>query len=299
MTIHHRLVRLTAAAAVASVLAAGVQATATAQPAPANTGSSSGSADSGDNAAPRLASVDNFRDVGGLGSGYPAGSGERVRQGVFYRSNVFTTSDADLATLRSLRLAAVYDLRGPAEIAAKPDRLPDGVAYRNIPILSGNIEEEAGAVRSQEEARELARNVYRTFVTGSSERAAIGELLTALATTPGRQVFHCNAGKDRTGWVAATLLGLAGVARETIMADFLLTNEFSAKSIKARRDQIVAQYGEAAAQIFDPILGVEATFLEAAWARMDQDYGSVEKYVTTGLGLTPTTAAQLRSKLLS
>lgn len=247
---------------------------------------------------PRLKSVDNFRDVGGTGAGYAAANGKRVNRGVVYRSNIVDPDDRDLAILKSLGVQVVYDLRGQSEIEKAPDRLPSGVTYRNIPILGGNIEEEAAGVRTPDEARALAQRVYRTFVTGASERAAIGQLLTELAHTDGRQIFHCEMGKDRTGWVSATLLGLAGVSRETIMSDFLLSNEYAAASIKARRDAIVARYGEEAAKIFDPIFGVEAGFLEAGLAQMDQSYGSVEKYLTGGLGLSDDTVSKLRAKLV-
>ncbi|MGV9414509.1 tyrosine-protein phosphatase [Nocardia sp. NPDC003693] len=302
----HSLARSAGAvAAVAAVFVAGhglASADPAAQAPGVSTGSSGGTGSFGGPMSvdtPRLKSVDNFRDVAGIGPGYATADGKRVARGVFYRSNVLDPSDADLATLQALRLTAAYDLRGPAEIAKQPDRLPGGVAYRNIPILGGNIEDQAARVRSPEEARELARTVYRSFVTGAGERAAIAQMLTELANTEGAQVFHCNAGKDRTGWVAATLLGLAGVPRATIMSDFLLTNEYSAVSIKARRDSIVAQYGEEAAKIFDPIFGVEAGFLESALAQMDQSYGSFEGYLTTGLGLDAGIVSALRAKLVN
>ncbi|WP_306362858.1 tyrosine-protein phosphatase [Nocardia sp. CC227C] len=304
MTIHHKFLRAAAATAVAGVTLFSGYGVAQADPAPVlpfDTGSSGGSGSSGDAVgpgAPRLASVDNFRDVGGTGSGYAAAEGHRVSRGVFYRANAFTPSDADLVALQSLRLTVVYDLRTPEEIEENPDRVPEGAAYRNIPILTGDIEEAARQVRTPEEAREFARTMYRTFVTGAAERAAIGQLLTELADAEGPQVFHCNAGKDRTGWVAATLLGLAGVDRDTIMSDFLLSNEYSAASIKERRDQIVAQYGEQVARIYDPLLGVEASYLNAALAQMDQSYGSVRSYLTDGLGMTDGTVAKLRAKLL-
>ncbi|MEV0059187.1 tyrosine-protein phosphatase [Nocardia sp. NPDC050718] len=298
----HSLARVACAAVLAgAVLLGGGLAVAEPSAPGLGSGSSSGSGSFGDpvgSDAPRLTSVDNFRDVAGTGSGYVGAQGRRVNQGVFYRSNVVDPNDVDLATLQTVGVRMVYDLRGPAEVAQAPDRLPAGAGYRNIPILGGNIADEAAGVRTPDEARALAQRVYRTFVTGAAERAAIGQLLGELATTDGRQLFHCEMGKDRTGWVAATLLGLAGVSRETIMSDFLLSNEYAAASIKARRDAIVAEYGEAAAAIFDPIFGVEASFLEAGLAQLDQSYGSVENYLTDGLGLSDETVAALRADLI-
>ena len=88
--------------------------------------------------APRLASVDNFRDVAGREAGYIGTGGLHVRQGVFYRANAITPSAEDLATLESLHLTAVYDLRTEAEIAANPNTLPSGVRYEKIQVLAAD-----------------------------------------------------------------------------------------------------------------------------------------------------------------
>src|SRR5579864_9769 len=73
---------------------------------------------------PALSSVENFRDVAGVGEGYPTVDGARVRRGVFYRSGALTPDDADLAALAGLSLRAVHDLRVVAEASLAPDRVP-------------------------------------------------------------------------------------------------------------------------------------------------------------------------------
>ncbi|MFC7425897.1 tyrosine-protein phosphatase [Nocardia tengchongensis] len=248
--------------------------------------------------APRLASVDNFRDVAGTGAGYDAQGSHHVNKGVFYRSNALTPNDADLAVLDGLHLSTVFDLRTGGEIAAKPDRVPAGAAYVNISILSGDLSSSLGNLTSPEAAREGMRALNRQFVTGEHERAGFASLLTQLADQQGPAVFHCTAGKDRTGWTSYLLLSIAGVDQNTIMSDYLATNDYSAKSIAATLAQITAAKGAAAAAVYQPLLGVDASYLQAGIDQITATYGSVDKYLKDGLGLQGKTIEQLKHKLI-
>ncbi|MGG7101821.1 tyrosine-protein phosphatase [Rhodococcus sp. 24CO] len=248
--------------------------------------------------APRLVGIDNFRDVAGTGSGYSGSFGQHVNKGVFYRANAITPKGADMAALESLGLTKVYDLRTAAEIADKPDVLPAGVAYENIPVLAGDIYQMAFQIKSPEEARSLMQDANRSFVTGAAERAGFTQLLTALAETDGPQVFHCTAGKDRTGWASMLLLSIAGVDRATIMSDYLLTNEYSTESIKATLAYISSVAGPAVATNMEPLLGVEAGYIEAGLDQVESSYGTIDRYLTEGLGLSLSTIGALKAKLL-
>lgn len=246
--------------------------------------------------APRLATVDNFRDV--AGPGYATELGLRMRTGVFYRANAVVPDDADLATLESLGLSAIYDVRTDQEAADKPDRLPTGADYVRIPILSGDLAGAAFQLQSPDEGREFMRNMNRSFVSDPAARAGFATLLTDLADTSGPQLFHCTAGKDRTGWAAALLQSIAGVPRETIMADYLLTNEYTAASMTKTLQGLAVRYGQERADIFAPMVGVEAGYLQAAFDEVAAEYGTIEGYLRDGLGLSDATLAKLKLKLL-
>ncbi|RZL77646.1 MAG: tyrosine-protein phosphatase [Rhodococcus sp. (in: high G+C Gram-positive bacteria)] len=248
---------------------------------------------------PRLASVDNFRDVGGTGRGYATARGGHVTRGVFYRSNALVPSDQDLAVLTGLGLTAVYDVRTVEEVAAKPDRLPAGARYLGIPILSGDLGAAVAQLKSPADAVAFMQQMNRSFVDDAATRAGFSQLLTSLADTDGPQVFHCTAGKDRTGWASALLLSIAGVSQDTIFDDYLLTNDYTAASMKVTYDQIAASRGEAVARIYQPLLGVDRSYLEAGLGRLTERYGTVDRYLTEGLGLSPATIDRLRGKLLS
>ncbi|MGO4201264.1 tyrosine-protein phosphatase [Rhodococcus sp. TAF43] len=138
----------------------------------------------------------------------------------------------------------------------------------------------------------------RAFVNDPAARAGFTKLLTDLAETPGSQVFHCTAGKDRTGWASMLLQSIAGVPHETIMSDYLLTNEYTVASMARSRAGIVASQGEAVAQVYDPLLGVDASYLQAGLDELTAKYGTVQNYLRTGLGLSSVTIGKLAVKLL-
>jgi protein-tyrosine phosphatase len=115
----------------------------------------------------------------------------------------------------------------------------------------------------------------------------------------GRPVmFHCTAGKDRTGFAAAILLRILGVPPETVMQDYLLSKEYA---LQARaRDIFILRLtkGQETAAIVEKLSGVEAVYLQAAFDEIDARYGSFDAYVRDGLGLSETDIQTLRSALL-
>ncbi|WP_336882562.1 tyrosine-protein phosphatase [Rhodococcus globerulus] len=247
--------------------------------------------------APRLASIDNFRDVAGIGVGYAGADGKNVNKGVFYRSNVIVPNEADLATLTGLGLSTAYDLRSDEEVAKKPDVLPAGVTYMHLPIGAGDYTTVLSHIKSVDDSRAFMQEMNRLFVTGENERTQFGAMLTDMATTTGPAVFHCSGGKDRTGWTSYLLLSIAGVDAQTIMNDYLLTNEYTKDSIAANLATLQSYFGDAAANMA-PLVSVEPNFLQAGIDQLTADYGTVESYLTEGLGLNLDIIGELKDKLL-
>lgn len=247
---------------------------------------------------PRLASVDNFRDVAGADESgvYLTSSGQKLRRGMVYRSSALTLSVPDLATLNTLGIMAVYDLRTPGEIAQHPDILPNGAIYLNINI-KGVANVPTPILTSAAEAVTAMEDDYRLFVTDSGIRDRFAQEFKELATTSGSQLFHCAGGKDRTGWTTAVLLSLIDVPQSVILQDYMLTNTYSAASIQASYDRMVAAYGKDKADIYFPIFEAKESYLNAALDQVVTSYGSMSGYITNGLGLDAATQAQLRAKL--
>lgn len=245
----------------------------------------------------RLASADNFRDVaGGIdGHGYPTADGGTVRTGVFYRSNDLRLTDVDLSTLSALGLRAIIDLRSPTEIALHPDPEIPGVTGLHFDAIGIPMERMIG-LASRQDSLDLMHEVYRSFVTEERSRTAFGDVLRQLSTG-GPQLFHCSAGKDRTGWVAALLLHLAGVDDPTIEADYLLTNARSAASRARVEDEIARHVGPDAVAIYEPTLVVDVAYLHTALDAVADTYGDRSAYLRGGLGLDDDVLAALRALL--
>ncbi|MEQ6899872.1 tyrosine-protein phosphatase [Nocardioides sp. YIM 152588] len=241
----------------------------------------------------RLATVDNFRDV--AGTGYATVDGGRVRQGVFFRSNELRLSGEDADAMAALGLTAIIDLRSEVEIAQSPDPVVPGAAGLHFDLLGIPMAEVGGAT-SREEAAHIMGRVYRGFVTEERTRGLLGDVLRQLATG-GRQLFHCTAGKDRTGWTAALLLHIAGVDDPTIESDYLLTNGLTAGS-RARTEALIAEHaGPEKVSVLEPTLIADIDYLRAAAAAVVTEFGDRATYLRDGLGLDDAILTRLRSLL--
>jgi protein-tyrosine phosphatase len=241
----------------------------------------------------RLASADNFRDV--AGTGYATRDGGKVRTGVFYRSNDLRLTGDDFDALRAIGLTAVIDLRSPTEIAVHPDPEVPGAVNLHFDAIGIPIER-LSSLTSRAEAVALMDEVYRGFVVEQHCRTAFGGVLRQLATG-GPQLFHCSQGKDRTGWVAALLLHVAGVDDPTIESDYLLTNARSAASRARVEAEIEKHGGPDLVAVYEPTLVVDVEYLDAAWAAVEELYGDRSAYLRDGLGLDDATLARLRDLL--
>ena len=246
----------------------------------------------------RLASADNFRDVAGAGSGYPVTRGGRMRRGVFFRSNELQLTSADATTLSGLGITRIHDLRGQMEIEAHPDVPVPGALWRHVEV-SGIPMELVSGLEDSAAAERVMRQVYDVFVRAPEARAAYAELLTELATGPLPQLFHCTAGKDRTGWAAALLLGIAGVDRSTIMADYLLTNTFSSATRQKYLTLIGEHLGEDKKAVYEPTMIVDESYLQTAYDAVAELHGSVDAYLRDGLGLGDDILTRLRSRMVA
>lgn len=232
----------------------------------------------------KLTGASNFRDLGGyLGQG-----GRKVRWRRLFRSDHLAALTADdLATLAKLGLARACDFRGEAERAALPYALPGVVAY-SLPIeptVAQRLKEllEAGRRPTAQETVHLMQQTYRAFVHDNSPRFA--ELFAHLLDSDAPLVFHCTAGKDRTGFAAALILLALGVAPPVVMQDYLLTNELF--RVPKASSGLVPQ------AVLDVLWRVQEDFLEAALHAVETDYGGVPQYLARALRLGPKEQARL------
>ena len=249
----------------------------------------------------RFASLPNLRDLGGL----PV-TGGRLRPGLYRSEQLADLGAADRAAFSALGVRRVFDLRTAQERDALPDPLPEGASGVIADVLGESQDAApaqlaallAGQGGAADEARiaGLFVEAYRQFVTLPSARAAYGAVFVALAGEEGPALFHCTAGKDRTGWAAAALLTWCGAARETVLADYLASNGPILDKYAGTIDRGVARGLPREALV--AAFGVRESYIEAAFAAMREAYGDVEGYFERGLGLGPDDQARLRARLI-
>ena len=254
-----------------------------------------------------LAGQPNFRDLGG----YAAGDGRRIRWGAVYRSGELSQlSDADVGKLGQLGIRTVVDLRSPEEVSARGEgRLPSGAQLLPLPITSSDMFAKLIPMFLKGDFSQvppdLLDQVNRMLVSEFTEQYA--GLLRALSEPANRPlVFHCTQGKDRAGFGAAMVLSALGVPWETVLEDYLLSNHFR----KEENDKMLgmirgfaANHGgpegeEVAFSRVEGLLYVKEQSLQAAHAEIIERHGSVEVFLTEGLGCSVEGLAQLRDELL-
>ena len=251
-----------------------------------------------------LSTAANFRDSGG----YRTEGGRWVRMGLAYRSNGLEHLTAEeLAQIDRLHIKLVCDLRTAEEIRRDPDRTPEGATEVSADVLADDADlmhslvtggaPAPGTATPQASPRPsaegLEERIYRDFVRLPSAQKAYRVLFERLAD-PAQfpTVFHCTAGKDRTGWAQAVFLTILGVPHATIVEDYELTNQYlSGDGLNSVRQSLSA--GASVKIIANPAA------LEAAFDQVRKEYGSFDRYLHDGLHLSDETLAALRKNFLA
>ncbi len=215
---------------------------------------------------------------------------------MFFRSNELQLSDEDGAALQRLGITHIYDLRDDYEVEAHPDIVVPGTTWKHVEVKG--LPHGAGAELPDAEAtRATMIEIYQGFVTDAAARASFSTLLSDLAASTTPQLFHCTAGKDRTGWTSALVLHVCGVDAATIDADYLLTNDRNA-DVRAKYLGLVAEHlGQDRVAVFEPMMVADLAYLEAAIAQAGTTYGGLDGYLRDGLGLNDAQLAALRDRL--
>jgi protein-tyrosine phosphatase len=212
----------------------------------------------------------NARDLGG----YRTADGRETRWGAIVRSdNLTPLTAAGRAALLVYGVRSIVDLRRPEEAREHPNPFAEpgshGLEYLNVPF-------EDPAVYAFTEEPESLTVVYQLML--DYYRSRIADVMTSVADAPpGGVLVHCMGGKDRTGLVSALLLDLARVDRETIAADYAVTQDYlrerddewvrTGPGERAERERLVAKFS------------AKAEVMWAVLAQIDDRFGGVERYL--------------------
>ena len=247
----------------------------------------------------------NFRDIGG----YRTLDGRTVRWGQVYRAGVlsyFTAGDRD--RLVGLGVRVICDLRRVEEREREPTAWPADATHAlswedgpDAPTIRGYF---ARHPHSAAGMRAAMIDLYRALPAWMAPR--MRGFLECLSSGKTPLIVHCAAGKDRTGIAVAVLLALLGVPRDLIIEDYLLTNhttdyeQFVLSRQAARMGVPHAKHPllELGEDIRRVLFGAQLEFLDAALQQIDRDFGAVDAYVSSIVGVDLQAQRQIESHLL-
>ena len=276
-----------------------------------------------------LTGIQNARELGG----YVSADGRRVRGGVFLRTAKLSPgTEEDFKRLReTYRLAKIFDLRADEEIngspelavfsgssKADPDPEIEGAEYFHLPVIDLKTVKQQAMQRMPEysgghdliqlldmsiKAGFISDKLYFGFLDGELGRKSYSRLFREIITLKeGSSVlFHCTQGKDRTGVAAMLILSALDVPEETVVEDYMLTNEFNRERI-AKERAMLEMSGRIPPEKIDTFLmamdRVSETTMTNVIAHLKESYGSVKSYIVSRLGVSGEELEGLKDRFL-
>lgn len=238
----------------------------------------------------------NLRDLGGWRA-----DGGTIAAGRLFRSDRLSElTDGDHARFDALGVRTVIDLRHGHEIDESPSRLWPGVVHhRNIPMTGDSVQPRTflEMAFSGEMDGISDSTVGETYISMLTRHASdFGEAIN-LAVAEAPSLFHCTAGKDRTGLFAMLVLRSLGVDEEDVLRDFTLSNEYRAE---ARIEQLGPTFAERGLDIeqFRPALSAPRSAMEMAMRWLDDTHAGPQRYLLTAAGMSDDDLTALRTLLV-
>lgn len=237
--------------------------------------------------------ITNFRDIGG----YETSDGLIVKKGYFYRSSpIVFKNDGERAEFAKLGIRTILDLRSSQEMKAVPDDEAEGCTYIPCSAISeesiggGNFDM-AELIQTGDLSRltEYVQAIYKNLPFQNKAYQMLFELMRREETPI---VFHCSAGKDRTGFAAYLILKTLGVPDNIILKDYMLSNVYR----KEENDKILAHF-PGAAEVAG-LLYVKEAYLQSSMDAIAQKYGAFKEYLWAEYGVTEAETALFRERYL-
>lgn len=242
--------------------------------------------------------ITNFRTLGG----YRTQQGQRVKHGWLYRSGQLDQLQPEQLQhlTKDLQIKRIVDMRTAEERQRFPDTTIPNARYQVLDVLEQDNADGASLqsmVTSSGNVHDRMLSLYEQLALSDSARKSYHQFIKDLLVLE-PVVFHCFAGKDRTGVGAALILKILGVGDETIMADYLETN---LRRADANQTILTSLKGKVPGEQLTAIkaaLQVDQDYLTHYFDVLDQHYGSFESYLRVGLNLADTDLQTLRDLYL-
>lgn len=241
----------------------------------------------------------NFRDIGGLR--VPTGV---LRPGYFYRSGQISdiTSEQSAFLQDECRIGDVYDFRSTDEVEQAPDTILGHAKYYHIDILSDKTANGASLGAMITDGSQVHQNMLKTYesiVLSQSAQNGYHDFMMGLLSDNAPILFHCFAGKDRTGFAAAVILRVAGANEQQIMDDYMITNKLRVQANKDILNRFKDEMNQQQLDNLHTALMVDSAYLKHAQDVLLDHFGTFDDYLENGLGLPSDYIAQFRNKFVN
>lgn len=246
--------------------------------------------------------ITNFRDLGGK----LAPNNKKVKEQQLFRSGDLSslTKDEQYFLTQANKIKIIVDFRSEEEKKSAPDTTLEATEYIAIDVLADSMDKNgslANMMTAGIPAEEMMTDIYKNLVTLNSAHKGYQQFLNILLELNGAPlIFHCSAGKDRTGIAAALILRLLGVSKEEIYQDYLLTNVQRKTANQQLLEQATESHQLSNEQLTQvkQMLEVKPEYLKTAFVTIDQEYGDFHTYVNEVLDISDEKVAQLRTLYL-
>lgn len=241
----------------------------------------------------------NTRDLGGYFL-----DNININKGILFRSDKLSNlTECDINKLKNLGIKRIVDFRSELEKTREPDIIPDGIKYIEMPIsVDKKINEELKDILSgnnDKDIRDFLIDANKEFVL--DHQSVFSNFLKDLVKYKEPTLFHCTAGKDRTGFAAYLIYSICGVDEDFIILDYLNSNKYIDKNLDTQIKNISKIMGLTLedAKEMEPILRVDIDFINSAIDTINENYDSVKEFITNTLNFSLKEQDQLKELLIS
>ncbi len=214
---------------------------------------------------------------------------------MLYRSgHLHKLKKRSFKSLETLGIKEIIDLRNTKEITKQPDQLPDAIIYKKYSAFEDEGDQLAQAKKlvlkgkvNGADADKRMLDFYREYVAENPE--VIKTIIMEILDSDHPVLYHCTAGKDRTGIITALILTILKFDKETIYNEYLLSNNYRENVIMKRlhlANTLHFLYPKMDINVLEKLSWVESDYLDSAFDEINKEYGSVENYIHTALGIS-------------
>lgn len=241
----------------------------------------------------------NFRDMGG----YKTADGREVKPGLIFRSaDLSAMTEKDISLLQSLGITAIFDYRDDHEAEKQPDPVIPSVRNIRVPAINNpavtSADFEKDMLKQLEQMPlEIMTEMYGKMALNNTSFKALMQLFENQEGTA--FLHHCMGGRDRTGVGGALILLTLGVDKETIIADYLISNETLAPMNEQMKERLRPHLSAEKLEEIMENMRLRAEFLEAVFNAIESGYGTFEAYLEQEFGIDAERRAKLQNYYLA